>query len=118
MLKLLVLFIAVSASCAEKVTPFAVGGVDTVWGAFPSSVVFDSPLQYCGGSIIDRSHILTAATCVLHKQYEIIHPRWFDVVAGDVFFSPPSAGRVHRNVSNIFVHPDYSKQIKVFYNYI
>jgi hypothetical protein len=52
--------------------------------------------------------VLTAARCLLNENYEIINPNWFKVIAGDIFFSPASFRRVERNISRIFIHPDYN----------
>lgn len=41
----------------EKVLPFIIGGTETQWGQFPSSVIIDGPNEFCGGSIVDASHV-------------------------------------------------------------
>ncbi|XP_037092371.1 serine proteinase stubble-like isoform X3 [Pollicipes pollicipes] len=44
-----------------------VGGNEAVPGEFPwIAGIFDGSRQFCGGSLIDRNHILTAAHCVAH----------------------------------------------------
>ena len=104
-----IFFTAHRALAVEKLNPFATGGTEAAVGAFPAAVIVDTPLQYCGGTIIDPYHIITAAACVLNEDFEMIHPKWFTIIAGDVFFSPPSVSRVTKNVENIFVHQSYSK---------
>lgn len=52
--------------------------------------------------------ILTAASCLLNNNFEVINPFWFKVIAGDVFFSQESVRRVERGVSRIFIHPQFN----------
>lgn len=54
------------------------------------------------------SQVLTAARCLLNENFEVINPSWFKVIAGDIFFSPASFRRVDRNISRIFIHPDFN----------
>lgn len=92
----------------EKVVPFVTGGTDTPWGQFAAAVIIDGPNEFCGGTIIDRSHILTSVQCMLNENYEVINPMWYKVIAGDIFFSPPSSRRIERNITRIFLHPQYN----------
>ncbi|KAG5666973.1 hypothetical protein PVAND_014977 [Polypedilum vanderplanki] len=91
----------------EQILPTILGGSETQWGQFPSSVIIDGPHDFCGGSIIDSRHILTAASCVLNSRFEIINPIYWRVIAGDIFFTPPSSRRVTRSVSRILLQSDY-----------
>lgn len=92
----------------EKPLPSVLGGADSMWGQFGGSVIIDGPTEYCGGVLVHNNHVLTAARCILNENFQIINPQWFRIIAGDVFFSPASFRRVERNVSRIFVHPDYN----------
>lgn len=92
----------------EKPLPSVLGGADSQWGQFASSVIIDGPNQFCGGVIVEGSHVVTAARCILNENFQIINPRWFRIMAGDINFSPASFRRVERNVSRIFVHPDFN----------
>lgn len=41
----------------EKPLPFLTGGVETQWGQYASSVIIDGPNEFCGGSIVENSHV-------------------------------------------------------------
>lgn len=41
----------------EKVLPLLIGGVESNWGEFPSAVLIDGPNEFCGGTIVDASHV-------------------------------------------------------------
>lgn len=41
----------------EKPLPFIIGGIDTQWGQFASSVIIDGPNEFCGGSIVESNHV-------------------------------------------------------------
>lgn len=97
-----------AVSAYEKVVPFVTGGTDAPWGQFAGAVIIDGPNQFCGGTIIDRSHILTSVQCMLNENYEVINPNWYRIIAGDIFFSPPSSRRIERNITRIFIHPQYN----------
>ncbi|CAG9809633.1 unnamed protein product [Chironomus riparius] len=116
-MKLLILIIAVFSAAAalkeepvdyEGIFPLILGGVESQWGQFPSAVLVDGPNEFCGGSIVDASHILTSANCVLNSRFEIINPIYWRIIAGDIFFTPPTSRRVTREVTRIFVHSQYN----------
>lgn len=48
---------AVVAAADEKVVPHMLGGTDTQWGQFASSVIIDGPNEFCGGTVIDGRHV-------------------------------------------------------------
>jgi len=62
--------------------------------------------QYCGGSIIDESWILTAAHCISTKADQI------SVLAGTYNLSNMSMGFL-RNVSEVYVHEEYNNSTLV-----
>jgi hypothetical protein len=37
--------------------PYVLGGTDTQWGQFGSSVIVDGPNEFCGGSLVDNNHV-------------------------------------------------------------
>jgi secreted trypsin-like serine protease len=93
----------------SKVTPFLTGGVNAAWGDFPSVVSIDSPYNiHCVGNIVDARHIITSAQCVLNETFHTINPFWLTVIAGDINLAPRSIRREVRNVSAIFVHPNFN----------
>ncbi|CAL8093646.1 unnamed protein product [Orchesella dallaii] len=63
--------------------------------------------QVCGGSIIDDSHILTAAHCVSHLKPKVIP--YLRLLIGDHDISDPrDVQHQERNVSKIMYHKDFS----------
>lgn len=48
---------AVAGDEFEKPVPFVIGGTDTNWGQFASSVVIDGPNEFCGGTIVESNHV-------------------------------------------------------------
>jgi secreted trypsin-like serine protease len=85
------------------------GGAVANWGDFPSVVSIDSPYNiHCIGNVIDHQHVLTSAQCVLNETHNTINPFWLTIIAGDINLAPRSFRRESRNVSAIFVHPNYN----------
>ncbi|XP_039434105.2 trypsin-2-like, partial [Culex pipiens pallens] len=63
--------------------------------------------QRCGGAVIDESHIVTLAQCVLDGNFHVFNPRLVRVFAGDLLWFPASATRQMRLASVIYVHPNF-----------
>jgi len=80
----------------------------TVEAVFPTSKSsFESIL--CGGSVIDASHILTAAHCVfIAAPDERIPPGDFTVRAGTSNLKSHEAGELQDTVTSVRVHPYYT----------
>ncbi len=105
----------VTAACsspepiAENLTPI-VGGEDADIMDFPWQVSLqdpvlsedDKPFHFCGGSIIDRFWILTAAHCVEGLEEDQLR-----VVAGSTKVSESDSEGQVRNVLRIVSHPEY-----------
>lgn len=53
----LAIFSLSSADFVEKIEPHIVGGTESQWGQFASSVIIDGPNEFCGGTIVDRRHV-------------------------------------------------------------
>ncbi|XP_062542498.1 serine protease 1-like [Armigeres subalbatus] len=100
-----------AAYAAEDASPRLTGGTNTVPGQFPSAVSIDSPHNlHCGGTILNRQHVLTAAWCVMHPTtFTLINPFWLRVTAGDVNLVTSTIRREVRNVTHLFVHPNYNR---------
>jgi secreted trypsin-like serine protease len=87
-MKFLILSLLVALTAAEnvKVEPFLTSNAFALVGEFPAAVFLRSPgtprQPICGGTFIDRSHILTSAQCVTNNQNQIINPFWYSVRAG------------------------------------
>jgi trypsin len=90
-------------------SPRLFGGLVTNWGEYPSVVSIDSPYNiHCIGNIVNNQHVVTSAQCVLNATYHTINPFWLTIIAGDINLAPRSFRREVRNVSAIFVHPNYN----------
>ncbi|XP_055616970.1 trypsin alpha-like [Toxorhynchites rutilus septentrionalis] len=87
---------------------FMLGGTATVNGEFPASAYIVTPDNaVCGATIIDASHVLTVAQCVLDASHRVYNPRMVRVNAGDIRLSPVSPMRQSRLASVIYVHNGY-----------
>ena len=100
---------AASASSASRI----VGGTAIQIQAAPWTVFVEQRVAsggfLCTGSIVDPSHILTAAHCVYDDSGNLASPSQLTVRAGVSNFSTPSSTDVEqdRTVSAIRVHPGY-----------
>lgn len=117
-MKLIIISLLIAVACAERFNDFEdvesymnSATLATV-GEFPSAVFIEAPgvpvNTLCGGTIIDRSHVLTSAQCVLNAQNQLINPFWFTVTAGDNNMVNPTSRRQRRRVSRIFVHQNFN----------
>lgn len=104
--------IALANAELQEIDPRLVSNVLAIVGEFPSAVAIRSigtPMQpLCGGTVLDRQHILTSAQCVLNAQNQLINPFWYNVIGGDLNIIRATSRRVERRVDRIFVHPNYN----------
>ncbi|KAE9420110.1 hypothetical protein Angca_004901, partial [Angiostrongylus cantonensis] len=108
-----------------RVTPFAhdplhsrlarvVGGFETLAGAFPwtaairTKVVSDGD-HHCGASILDRTHLITAAHCFEEDH----HPSSYVVVVGDWDNRIDEGHEQTFSVSGFHFYPLYKEMITV-----
>jgi secreted trypsin-like serine protease len=120
MKSLLVLLIALFALCAAQElevpvrefapSPRITGGTLTQWGEYPATVWIDSPFltHNCVGTLVNRDHVLTAASCVTNLQGQLQNSFWYRIFAGDINITPVSARREVRNVTRMYVHHNYN----------
>jgi hypothetical protein len=90
-----------AAETAPWVVRISVGG---------SKPVFD-----CGGSLIDSTHVVTAAHCVFGSGAKLLASNTFSVVGGITSIAGDAdvAGRQQRAVSAVRVHPRFDATIVV-----
>ena len=69
--------------------------------------------QFCGGTLIDAYHVLTAAHCV-SGSFAASNPTNLDVLLGQTSLS--GTGGVRRDVSRVFVHPWYTGSGLILYD--
>ncbi|RZS32516.1 chymotrypsin [Herbihabitans rhizosphaerae] len=91
------------------VRPFIVGGEDTTTDENPFVVALLTPdgQQFCGGSLVAKNKVVTAAHCTQGSQ-----PADIQVVAGRTKMSSQD-GKVSK-VTNVWVHPEYTDAVKGF----
>ncbi|XP_061512633.1 trypsin [Anopheles gambiae] len=91
---------------ADSVSPFLVGGGPAMAGAFPAQVAVQiGTAAFCGGTILNQNHILTAAGCVLDANNHLIAANQVTVRAGVLVVDQNAPVMA---VNRIFPHPQYN----------
>jgi len=77
------------------------------WTVFVFSE-FSSHEEDCTGSVIDASHVVTAAHCLYDDDGSLVAPASVDIVAGISNFISPNSTDLQqvRSVGSVRVHPD------------
>jgi secreted trypsin-like serine protease len=113
----------VSGSASAAVQPRIVGGGGAAISDFPyQAALIDNGQpnayygQFCGGTIRDPTHVITAAHCVYDNPWTLpgqaILPAAVDVLVGTDHLSTEAAGqRLH--VAEVSVHPAYNSSTVV-----
>lgn len=88
-------------------TPKIVGGDPVLPRQYPHvAALTKNGRQFCGGSLIDEQHILTAAHCVANFSSKDL--RNLRVELGTIRINPKQPGQISKRVERIIVHSDYN----------
>jgi secreted trypsin-like serine protease len=101
-----------------------VGGTAVSKGEYPFMVSLQErkPGQppakehFCGGTLIDRNSVLTAAHCALYIKREIPLPKLRIVVGPTVLNSDQGKARKIKSLSDISIHPRYQRGSRFAYD--
>jgi secreted trypsin-like serine protease len=92
-----------------------VGGQGASIASFPFQVALYNPQAgspaagfFCGGVIVDATHVITAAHCVVGDVHQGAPSTGIDVLAGSSSLDQPAAGSVHDPVQSSAVDPGYN----------
>jgi trypsin len=98
--------VAIATSLVSAPAHAIVGGSTAAEGAYPfmAALVDSTDFQFCGGSVIASTWVLTAAHCVPNGQAEAAN-LW--VITGRNDLSNTSQGQ-RIKVSNVYVNPQYA----------
>ncbi len=108
---------------SAPIVPYIIGGQEASISQFPWQVYVEGgPFKEegktfatsCGGSILDSTHILTAAHCVDIEGTTIQHPAAaFVVVSGDSNINELSSTAQVMGVASIRTHPYYEASLEI-----
>ncbi|KFB49411.1 AGAP011608-PA-like protein [Anopheles sinensis] len=102
----LALLALASAAQLDDANPFLVGGVPAAMGQFPAQVaVHIGTTSFCGGSILNQNHVLTAASCVLDANNNLVAANTVTVRAGVLLIDANAPALA---VQRIFPHQQYN----------
>lgn len=83
------------------------GGRNANVGEYPAfvGIVLPFDTQVCGGSIFNRNHVLTVASCMLSNNYMLLAPNQVSIISGanTINFALPRI-----QVQAIYVHPEFN----------
>jgi hypothetical protein len=109
---LLYVALAVASSPAALASLRVVGGTAIDVRAAPWSVGVEHGAGgsgvFCSGAILDATHVLTAAHCVVDASGAAAPPSTFTVRAGATNVLAPPSDRQDRQVAAVRVHPGYA----------
>ena len=106
-----------ASPAGARAVPYVIGGQRASASSFPWQIFLNLTVVNggreeeisCGGSILDPTHILTAAHCVTEEGTTVRYPEGdMKVVAGASKATEVGFPVQRRNVKSFRVHPDYS----------
>lgn len=100
---------------APRANASIVGGQDVSIANFPFQVALYNPQAgspvsgfFCGGVIVNATHVITAAHCVSGGAHQVAPPAGIEVLAGSTSLDQPAAGSVRDPVQLSAVDPGYN----------
>ena len=97
---------------ARRKLPRIINGTRTTRGAYPFMVSVEyhlgngSLFPFCGGSIFDRSHVITAAHCIEDQEPEDVWLRF-----GEWKRNEDEPGEALRRANSFLMHPRYDSYL-------
>jgi len=79
-------------------------------GQLPWQVFLDVDGDQCGGALINKNFILTAAHCVINKQKILASKEKIEAVVGEIDATKMECQQRRVYVAEIFVHPNYDSE--------
>ncbi|XP_023952537.2 achelase-2-like isoform X1 [Bicyclus anynana] len=97
-------------STAEDQSTRIIGGNATTIEKYPFTVqvLYNSQLS-CGGALITRRHVLSAAHCFVASNGQQVSPVYFSVRVGSTYLN--TGGTVHP-VSEVIIHQNYNTPVR------
>jgi len=92
-------------------SPKIVGGIDAGVGEYPAQISIQTRTgsHFCGGTLIDHNHVLTAAHCVTSSTGAVHSPSVYNVMGNSLTVSPLyNSNNQSRDATHVFVHPQYN----------
>ncbi|XP_058823203.1 trypsin-2-like [Topomyia yanbarensis] len=95
-------------STHSELNPFLIGGAPASLGAYPATVginIGQPQTLFCGGTILNTNHVLTAGSCVLDAQNNLRPANHFIIRSGVVVIDAAAPATA---VDRVFVHQLYN----------